>query len=239
MGYKPGVVASGAGDKGQAVVIVHPNDSNKIRVKLHAQTWNVSEKRYDYEDKKYELLRSDCSDELQKVIHPTENALVQMSAKGDKIYKFSPWEGMFEGKFVGFASSKNEEPAPRTKVGPDWSYQYFTALIEITKGAFKGARVSYTLRYHFAETEEKGQKVAWYSHPKSKYTAQLGEFMDITGVWEKGPMKYKDNVLPMIQKRMLAEDRTFKFIIKQGNIHTLFSGETPTTEEVPSGSEEE
>ena len=53
-----------------------------------------------------------------------------------------------------------------------------------------------------------------YSHPKSKYTQTLAEFLDITGVWEKGAMKFVPNVLPLLQKRILAAAKQFFVIVK-------------------------
>lgn len=230
MAYTPAVKQSSSyGDKGQAKVLVNTKNTDRILVKMRAQNWNKSTKQMDYEVKEFKLLRSDCPDEVQSIIHTTDNAFVRVSSKGDKIYQFSPWVGQFEGHFVGFSVAKGETVAPKTFKGADWQYDYMTALVEITSGQFKGAVVPYMLRYHFAEGSD-GEVL--YDHGKSKYTAQLMEFLEITGAWEKGAMKYKDNVLPMLQKRMLEADRKFKFVVKDGNIAVLFASGDPVTEEL-------
>ena len=231
MTYTPGMKTGSYGDKGQAKVLVNSKNPDRILVRLHAQTWDKQAKAWSYEDKEFKLNRSDCPDEVQPVIHTTDNAFVGMSSKGDKIYRFSPWIGQFVGKFVGFAVAKGQELAPATYQG-EWSYQYMNALVEITKGEFKGSRIAYMLRYHFAEGDENGKPVVVYDHPKSKYTPVLMEFLEITGAWERGPIAYKDNILPILQKRMLAEDRTFKFVVKEGNIAIFFAGATPDKETV-------
>jgi len=187
---------------------------------------------YDYEDKEFRVLRSDCPDDIQPIIHQTSSAYVRMSGDGKKIYQISPWSGMYVGKFSNFLAAKDEIPAPKTYIGSDWEYRYFTSLIVITEGEFKGAKLPYMLHYYFDETEENGKSIVQYDHPKSKYTAQLSEFCDVFGVWEKGPMPYKDNILPMLQKRLLAEDIKVKMIIKNGNINTFFASNEPDTETV-------
>lgn len=228
MSYTPPKV-SATGDKGHAKVLVNTNDSNKILVRLRAQTWNKENNDWTYENKEFKLLRSDCPDEIQKLLHSTSNAYVQMSGNGDKIYKFYPWEGMFAGKFAGFTSEKDKPPVPRTST-TKWEYVYMVAKNEIVDGEFKGAIVPYTLRYHFVEVNENGKLIVGYSHPKSQFTPQLMEYLDVTGAWEKGPMLYQDNILVPLQKRMLAENRTFKFVIKEGQINTIFASDTPNVE---------
>ncbi len=95
------------------------------------------------------------------------------------------------------------------------------------------------LRYHFGEAEEDGKSVVAYNHPRSKYTPMLIEFCDCTGIWEKGIMPYKDNVLPLLEKRVLNMDKEFQFVIKGGWIDSFIPLDQPVSEELPDDEEDE
>jgi hypothetical protein len=95
------------------------------------------------------------------------------------------------------------------------------------------------LRYHFSEATEDEKSVVAYSHPKSKYTPMLIEFCDVTGVWERGVMPYKDNVLPLIEKRVMHEDKEFQFLMKGGWVDSFIPIDSPESEELPDDTEEE
>lgn len=136
-----------------------------------------------------------------------------------KLLAIYPPDGMFKVRVDGFAHKDGEPPAPKTFVGAQWSYQYFTALLEIAEGGETGMIIPAVFRYHFGEDNG----VVAYSHAKSKYTAMLDDFCSIAGAWERGEMKYQDNILPMLEKRILRENRTFNILMKDGYLNTIFA----------------
>ena len=122
-------------------------------------------------------------------------------------------------------------------------------LLDILKpDEYKGATLLLNLRYHFdedvAEVNGKEQPIVAISHPQSKYTNMLLEFLEATGVTEKGPMPFKANILPLLQKRVLSANKTFQVLVKDGWITSIFSTEyedeteedndfAPTVEDAP------
>ena len=150
----------------------------------------------------------------------TGTMMVRMNEKRNKVYSVYPSEGMFVGKVKEFVHQQDKPPTPNTNT--TWDYQYFVCIIEITKGECKGMNIPYILRYNFGEVDVDGKAAVGFTHPKSKYTAQLEDFLDIVGAMEK-PMKYADNILPMLEKRILLADKTFSFVIKGGYISTVFT----------------
>jgi hypothetical protein len=164
---------------------------------------------------------------------------VTLDSNNKKVFGYRPVNGLFVGKVQKFVAREGEVPTPKTHIGSDWSYQFFVVVLEITKGENKGLTIPCMLRYHFGEAEDDGKSVVAYSHGKSKYTPMLREFCDVTGVWEKGVMPYKDNVLPLIEKRILHEDKEFQFVIKQGWVDSFIQLDQPQSEELPDDELEE
>jgi len=157
---------------------------------------------------------------------------VRMSSDEDEILSASPSKGMFTVKVAEFPAPKGEEPTPKTKEsvydGKAYVYQHFNVLLDILKpDEFKGATLLLNLRYHFdedvAEVNGKEQPIVAISHPQSKYTNMLLEFLEATGVTEKGPMPFKANILPLLQKRVLNANKTFQVLVKDGWITSIFS----------------
>lgn len=157
---------------------------------------------------------------------------VTLDSDDKKVLNHRPANGIFTCKVQKFPAPEGEQPAPRTKQGADWSYQYFIALLEIVQGDVKGLIVPAILRYHFGEAVEDDKSVVAFSHPKSKYTPQLVEFCDVTGVWARGAMAYKDNILPMMEKRILREDRKFQVVMKNGYADSFLELDAPVEEEL-------
>ena len=162
---------------------------------------------------------------------------VSLDSNNQKVFSFRPVNGLFVGKVNKFVSQENEPPTPKTHFGKDWSYSYFVVLLEITQGSNKGLQVPCLLRYHFGEAQEevkgKTESVVAYSHPKSKYTPMLVEFCDVSGVWEKGVMPYKDNVLPLIEKRVASANKEFQFVMKNGWVDSFIPLDQPQSETLP------
>ncbi len=153
---------------------------------------------------------------------------VQLNGDEDDVYNFHPWSGQYKVRVSGFASKEGESPTPKTnervnKKGSSYTTVDFTALIEIVEPKkYAGVNVPYFMRYNFRETEdEEGKSVVGLPDSGSQ-TKKLSDFLDVTHAWDRGAMKWKDNVLPAFEKRILREDREFMIIIKDGWIDTLY-----------------
>jgi hypothetical protein len=156
---------------------------------------------------------------------------VALNGDESEVWSFSPWSGQFTAKVQGFAAKEGESPAPKVIEGKDWTTVSFTALIEIIEPKkFAGVVIPYFLKYNFRETVEQGRAAVGLASKGSR-TQQLAEFLDITGAWNRGPMKWKDNVLPAFEKRILHEDVEFNIIVKDGFIDTLFQMNEPEVED--------
>lgn len=220
MSYKPKVIQSAykRGDSGVATVKIN---GEKTKVKV------------TFEESGKEVVATEFPKGLK-----AGKWFITMDGDNKKVFAYRPVNGMFVGKVNKFVAREGEVPTPQTHIGKDWSYKYFTILLEITKGDNSGLLIPCMLRYHFAEAQEDDKSVVAYSNPKSKYTPMLIEFMDCTGVWEKGVMPYKDNILPLIEKRVMHEDKEFQFVIKQGWVDSFIPLDQPVSEELPEEEDE-
>jgi hypothetical protein len=152
---------------------------------------------------------------------------VSLNAKADKMYSFSPVSGAFKCKFIGFASPKDQLPAPQhytmqfvdkqTGQAGVTEYDAFTALLEIIEGKDAGLVIPYFLRYNFGELE--GQVA--FVKPKSKYTQQTANFLDATGAFKKGTMTYIDNILPALETRLKEAGYKLMVIMKDGHVDAI------------------
>jgi hypothetical protein len=221
MAYKPKVIQGqfARGDSGVATVKVA---GDKSKVKLI------------FDETGKELVCTEFPKDLR-----AGKWYITLDSNNKKVFGFRPVNGLFVGKVQKFVARNDEVPTPQTHIGKDWSYRFFTILLEITRGENKGLVVPCMLRYHFAEAEEDGKSVVAYDHPKSKYTPMLIEFMDCAGAWEKGIMPFKDNILPLIEKRVMHEDKEFQFVMKGGWVDSFIPLDTPVTETMPEDEEGE
>lgn len=217
MAYQPKRVANGGTLSGTAKVQI-AKSGKKVRVEFEPAVQGAE----DF----YVLDKSNCPEYVM-----TGEYMVSLDSKGEKMYSMRPVEGLYVGKVQKFVSEKDKPPTPKTvnvapKQGNPYSFEAFTVLLEVTRGTEKGMVIPYNLRYHFSKTKEdvKGNEeiTVAYGHLKSKYTGVLEEFMDTTGAWEQGPMKYSDNVLPMIEKRILRQAKEFNILLKGGWVDKVF-----------------
>jgi len=207
------------GENGEAVVRIS-KDKKKIQI-LFKET-----------DNKYTFRRTR---EIKNLL-PGRSWFIQLNGNEDEVYNFHPWSGQFSGKVQGFASKEGESPAPsvneRSYEGQRYQTVDFTVLIEITKPEkLAGITIPYFLRYNFREYENEEGKSEVGLAAKGSRTKQLADFLDITKAWSQGAMKWKDNVLPAFEKRILRQNVEFNFIVKDGWIDTLFSADTPEVED--------
>ncbi|OGH07430.1 MAG: hypothetical protein A2W22_03105 [Candidatus Levybacteria bacterium RBG_16_35_11] len=207
---------------------------NESKTKVQVVTKGTDESP----SKTFVLAKEDCPE------HVTGGEfIVQLTKEKDKMLNMHPVNGMFWGKVSGFPASKDKPPTIRRSTG-EFPYDYFLVLVEISQGEYKGMSIPYALRYHFTEATEtingKEESVVAIGHLKSKYTPPLEDFCEATGIWTRGAIRYSDNILTTLQKRILREAREFQFVLKDGWVNTVFVPETEEKDEPePSTDEEE
>jgi len=157
---------------------------------------------------------------------------VALNGDETEIWSFSPWSGQFTAKVSRFAAKEGEKPTPKLYEGKDWKTYNFTVILEIVEPKkYAGVEIPHFLKYNFIESEEDGRPAVGLLSKGSR-TQQLAEFLDITGAWNRGPMKWMDNVLPAFEKRILREGKEFNMIVKDGRIDTLFQMNEPEEEDL-------
>ena len=221
MAYKPKVI-QGQFARGNSGIATVKMSGDKTKVKII----------FDEDNK--ELVTTEFPRELK-----AGKWYITLDSNNKKVFGYRPVNGLFVGKVNKFVARNDEPPIPKTHIGTkgtdgkNWSYQYFTVLLEITQGDNKGLIVPCVLRYHFTEAEEDEKSVVAYAHIKSKYTTMLMEFCDVSGVWDRGAMPYKDNILPYMEKRVLHADKEFQFVMKGGWVDSFIPLDQPVSEEMP------
>lgn len=160
-----------------------------------------------------------------------------LNGKKDTIYSAYPAKGEFIVKFEGWALGKDEKLAtPKRQVGDrtnkdgqsyHYDYQSMTANLVVTEGDFKDIVIPYFLRYLYMEMDYDGKKVAAVkTSSKSVHAPKLLEFMEATGLTAEDDLPpFSDNVLPFLQQHMLAKDKTFKVIMKNGWVETVLGSD--------------
>lgn len=152
---------------------------------------------------------------------------VRLNGDGDEIFYANPIRGMFKANAIEINAEEGKAPAPReytregkNQKGEHYKEEYvaFTAVFRIREGKFKGFRIPYFVRYKFDEGDDGVAMLYGYG----KYTDQLDDFLDVTGVYDRGPMKFKTNLLPAIQKRFQKAKKEINIIMKNGFIDTLY-----------------
>lgn len=149
---------------------------------------------------------------------------VRLSGNGEKLYSMTPAEGMYGVKVAKFASEENKPPVWLTKTGTGkngvYTYFQFLVFLEIISGKETGMPVPAFLRYNF-EADRDDPKLAVFSHPKSKFTDQLEDFLTVSGVLpylENGKIPFSDNLLPSMEKYLLRYGKDFTVLMKEGYI---------------------
>lgn len=212
------IATTGERNAGLAKVQLHPSQP-KVKVTVEQK---------EGEAKVYILNKEDCPDCVQN-----GTFLVDLSSDGKKMYNIRPVKGVFDLKVKEFVHAKDKEPMPKVKEGGGdkgkYSYMKFTVTMEIVAGKFKGMLVPCSLPYNFQEAKEevpgKGlQSVVEISHPGSKYTKLLIDFLTVTGTIDQ-VMPYRENILPMLQKHVLKNDRKFSGGLENGWVSGLYESE--------------
>jgi hypothetical protein len=172
---------------------------------------------------------------------------VSLSAKGDKMYSLYPKEGAFSLRFKEIAHVQGQPPA-RTAYKSHWKdnsgkdmetdYEAFTMIFEIVEGPCAGMQVAKFLRYYFVASQD---GFVLFDKPRSPHTKTLSDTLDSLGVFDKGQMKFSENLLPAIQSRTLAANYPLMGILKDGNLESLTrvqNFEQPEEEELTDTDEE-
>jgi len=160
------------------------------------------------------------------------------------IYSIAPQSGMFTGRVQRFTSQEGVPPTPKLKEytyeGRLVQYYQFVVLIEIVDGddACVGMTIPYVLRYNFGEDAEGNTEYTFWGK-NSKHSPRLHEFLSLVGAWDNGAIKFSDNILPELQRRILKAAKTFKFVIKDGWIDTLYADQVSEVSEVAPWDDEE
>lgn len=213
MSYKPQTITKGTfgGPKGGAKCAWN-TDHSKLQVKLGTDTFVFPKSA------------------LPVSAFPSGEYYIQLDKDKKSITTIRPNNGMYTVRVDKFVAKEGEEPAPRTITpeGKDYSYQTFGVMLKIiSPKEYKDMEILLTLNYNFEgiEDEIKGQKVtvAAYNHPRSSRTPLLQDFCEATGVWDKGPIKWQTNILPILQKRVANAEKKFQVVVKDGWIVTIFS----------------
>ena len=150
--------------------------------------------------------------------------VVTLNSDRDKMLGMRPVEGIFPVRVKSYTAKENEPPKPRMSRG-EYPSEYFIVLLEITRGKEKGMVVPFSLKYNFILDRLDEKDVIGYSKSlaKSPPTAQLAEFLELTGTWEFGAIPYKDNILPILEKRQLRAKKEFNVLLKNGFVDSLFA----------------
>jgi len=210
-GYKPPKVKSSSGLIGVAQV--------ELGVSKGKPAAKVTFVDGDNEGKSFFIAKDKCPAYVQ-----AGKWMARLSSKGDEMYSISPINGRFRGKTLKFSAEKGKEPVPYTTTitssdGKTYSFDVFGVVLVVTQGKCKGMPISYRLNYNFAEADD---GTVGIGHLKSKYTRHLERFLDVSGAWERGEMKYVDNVLPNFEKRILREDKEFYIQMVDGWVDALY-----------------
>ena len=139
---------------------------------------------------------------------------VKLAEDKKSIVGFSPYSGQYPAKFIGFASKKDEPPAPKSNTSPKTggTYLTFTPRFEIVDGDYKGVEVAKRLYYNFMEVDN---TVALRGTGKS--TEEVEEFFDSV-IGQFDPPPWRDNILPGLQKLAFQAKRTILLTFKKGFI---------------------
>jgi len=204
MAYKPPRTSSGSfGEKGAALVQI-----KKDKGLLHVAFRNGGE---------HTLKLDKCPPQLTQ-----GRWMINLNGDETEVFSFYPYAGSFQGRVLKFQAKEGEPPQFWESGGkfPDWM---FTVVFEITQPEkFKGIEVPYFLRNRFDEVQADDGKLL-VGIKQGKHGDNLNKFLTLTGAWNRGPVPWKSNVLPLFEKRILHENVEFGFAIENGYVSGVFS----------------
>jgi len=147
--------------------------------------------------------------------------IIQLNKDKNEVMSFHPYNGSFQGKVLKFAC-KDGEPPQFFQSGGQYPDTMFTVILTITSPSkFKGIEVPYFLRHRFTEEQTSDGKI-YIGIGKGKHGDNLLKFLRLNNVESQGPMPWKTNPLPMVEKRVLHNDEEFGFAIENGYVSGVF-----------------
>lgn len=167
----------------------------------------------------------------------------QLSSDKCKLYQVRPINGVFLGKFVEFVAKKDQSPSPTMSSGkPEFQHLICRPLFVLTPDNVANMKVGYRwgLDYSFAEGADGFVKYG-KQLDRSTHMQEMDEFLTLTGVWDKGAMKYSENLLPYFARRALEANKSVLIHVENGYIKALIpdmNNETFEEEKLDNGKEE-
>lgn len=175
------------------------------------------ENKNDWADKKFTVVGWPEFMKPKLVGNTGREFYVKLNNDHNEIYTISPLAGMYQVRFAEFSHREGEAPVPEWyDKGKYEPYHRFTALLEVVGGdeAAVGMTKPYLLRYYFGEDQDgNAEYTNWGA--SAKYAPQLDEFLTTFGCWDYGSMKFSDNLLPEIQKRLLQANKKATIIVNR------------------------
>lgn len=226
MAYKPPVAKGSYGTNGQVKIVKIEN--GKVYFYFREQT-----KEGLLEPVKMSPIKvEDCLP-----VAKTGVWAANLSTNKDKLFSLRPLSGMYDGKFKEFLAPKDEPPAPKMSGGkPEYQHLIFNPLFVLTSPDVEGMIVKYQwgLDYAFVDwVDAEGNHIVGYGKQleKSTHMQKVDEFMTLTGIWDRGAMKWQENILPMMQKRALDADKPLRIIVKDSFVDTLMADQSSNFDE--------
>lgn len=210
------VQKTGRGKNGVADVRVL---EKKIQIRFKGETDPIS------------LSRADAPDYVR-----AGKFIVGLNQEMSEIVAFRPINAMVTCKFDRLVSKEDEPPAPIQKPAgtghrkdgttfPIKPYMAFMALLTITgPKEYAGMQIPLFLHYLFVDDGEGSTMLKG----AGKNADLLEEFLESAGVLDDA-LPFTDNVLPKLQRRILAKGKEFMVILKGGWVDSF--AELPVTEQ--------
>lgn len=166
----------------------------------------------------------DVPDFLEGKKLPSGNYFVSLSADETKLYAVRPLNETVVVKFVRWAGRENQVPTPKYVTGvreraDGTKYPVdemtCTAICVITRGPLADIEIVVPFLYSRKDSgfvEDKGN-VSYRGGGKKG--EMMVSFLEATGVFQK-TIPFSDNLLPILAKLILEEDREFMVVLRAG-----------------------
>jgi hypothetical protein len=193
-----------------------PQGTSNVVVNTEKELVRVSFIDGDDEGTTFKVDLDNCPESVK-----TGRFFVSLSGKGDTVYSIRPVIGTFIVKFVRWARAANTPATPKEMVGKFGPYQAMTALLKIFKGDNTGMEIPLFLNYKFVD-DGAGNAAIPTSEKSGTAAERLINFLEATGVLDD-VIPYTDNLLPMLEKKILKKDQPFSVHMKEGFVDFISS----------------
>lgn len=213
------------------------NRSGIAKVRIGEKTAEIIFK--DNPDDVVKLLRKD----VPKTVGKGEYFVV-LNSDEDEVLSIRPANAICKAKFRAFAAKEGEVPAPRQhpggtgtkKDGSKYNYEpylAFSAILDLL-GDHAGQDIAVYLRYLFINDGDGGTAIKG----GGRNADVLESFLAVTGLMDD-EIKFRDNLLPSMQKKILQKNRTFQVMIKAGYVDSFLEDIEADDEDVDEKEPEE